>query len=203
MKITVLGIGNIGGTLGKKWTAAGHEVLFGVRDVTAVKVQTLTTETNTTAAPIPEAIAQGEVIVFAIPGTAVPDIISANQAALNGKIIIDATNNIRDAVMHSLPLFADNLPQAHLFRVFNSLGWENFAEPTIGGQQGDHFYCGDSGEAQTAVHTLIADIGLRPIYIGGNEQAAILDNLTRLWFILAVGQGNGRHLAFKTLSTNL
>ena len=32
MKIAVLGAGNIGGTLGKKWLAAGHEVVFGVRD---------------------------------------------------------------------------------------------------------------------------------------------------------------------------
>jgi DNA-binding CsgD family transcriptional regulator len=31
MKIAVLGSGKIGGTLGRKWRAAGHEVTFGVR----------------------------------------------------------------------------------------------------------------------------------------------------------------------------
>ena len=32
MKIAILGAGNIGGTLGAKWAAAGHAVVFGVRD---------------------------------------------------------------------------------------------------------------------------------------------------------------------------
>ncbi|MGC1752755.1 MAG: NAD(P)-binding domain-containing protein [Trebonia sp.] len=32
MKIAVIGKGNIGGTLGSKWRAAGHDVVFGARD---------------------------------------------------------------------------------------------------------------------------------------------------------------------------
>jgi len=31
MKIAVIGAGNIGRTLGSKWAAAGHEVVYGVR----------------------------------------------------------------------------------------------------------------------------------------------------------------------------
>jgi predicted dinucleotide-binding enzyme len=31
MEIAVIGMGNIGGTLGRKWTEAGHEVVYGVR----------------------------------------------------------------------------------------------------------------------------------------------------------------------------
>ena len=31
MKIAVIGKGNIGGTLGSKWSAAGHDVVYGAR----------------------------------------------------------------------------------------------------------------------------------------------------------------------------
>jgi hypothetical protein len=199
MKITVLGTGNVGSTLGRKWAAAGHDVVFGVRDVTAEKVQTILAETAALAAPVAEAIATSKVIVFAIPGTAVPDTVTANQETLNGKIIIDATNKIREPEMSNFATFTTDTPQASLFRAFNSLGWENFADPTFNGEQADHFYCGDSGPAQETVHSLIADIGLRPIYIGGRDQVGVVDNLVRLYFALAIGQGYGRHVAFKTL----
>lgn len=199
MKVTVLGTGNVGSTLGKKWAASGHDVVFGVRDVTAVKARSLLAETAVSVAPVAEAIAAGELIVFAIPGTAVAETALAHQQKLNGKIIIDATNKIREADMNCFAAFASHTPQAHLFRAFNSLGWENFANPLFNGEPADHFYCGDSGPAQTAVHSLIADIGLRPIYLGGRDQVAVVDNLVRLYFALAMGQGYGRHLAFKTL----
>jgi predicted dinucleotide-binding enzyme len=199
MKITVLGTGKVGHTLGTKWAAAGHDVVFGVRDVMAEKVQTLLEETTALAAPVAEAIATSKIVVFAIPGTAVPEIVIANKETLDGKILIDATNKIREAEMNNFETFVTHTPQASLFRVFNSLGWENFADPTFDGEQADHFYCGDSGPAQEVVHSLIADIGLRPIYSGNRDQVGVVDNLVRLYFALAVGQGYGRHVAFKTL----
>src|SRR5207245_3286353 len=39
--IAVIGTGNIGGTLGRKWAAAGHEVAFGVRDASSPRHQAL------------------------------------------------------------------------------------------------------------------------------------------------------------------
>jgi hypothetical protein len=32
MKIAVIGKGSVGGTPGRRWRAAGHEVVFGTRD---------------------------------------------------------------------------------------------------------------------------------------------------------------------------
>ena len=199
MKITVLGIGNVGRTLGQKWAAAGREVTFGVRDVSAEKVQAALANTTAQAASVAKAIAASKVVVFAIPGTAVPETVIAHQETLDGKIVIDATNKIREAEMNNFPAFITYTPQASLFRAFNSLGWEVFANPTFKEEQADLYYCGDSGADQEVVHKLIADIGLRPIYIGGREQVSVVDNLVRLYFALAIGQGYGRHLAFKTL----
>ena len=41
MKIAIIGAGNVGGTLGRAWVKAGHEVMFGVRDPSSPKVAAL------------------------------------------------------------------------------------------------------------------------------------------------------------------
>jgi predicted dinucleotide-binding enzyme len=41
MEIGVIGAGNVGGTLGRRWAQAGHAVVFGVRDPNDEKVRTL------------------------------------------------------------------------------------------------------------------------------------------------------------------
>ena len=42
--IVVLGAGNIGGTLGRKWVAAGHQVIFGVTNPHGEKARKLRSE---------------------------------------------------------------------------------------------------------------------------------------------------------------
>ena len=204
MKVTVLGSGNIGGTLSKKWAAAGHEVMVGVRDVNSPKARAVlgAGARNLSLAAMGQAIAFGEVIVFAIPGTAVEAVVDAHAEILNRKVIIDATNKIGVAEMNSFATFAAKTPEARVFRAFNSLGWESFAEPRFGSTQADLFYCGpDDRNARAAVAQLIADIGLRPVSVGGPDQVQLVDSITRLYFTLAMGQKMGRHLAFKILTT--
>ena len=99
--------------------------------------------------------------------------------------IIDAANTTQQEVMHHFDHIQYVAPHAQSFRAFNSLGWENFERPELGGVRVDHFYCGEAGEAQAAVDSLIADIGLNPIYLPGLEHIPTLDALTRLWFALA------------------
>jgi predicted dinucleotide-binding enzyme len=202
MKVAVLGSGNVGGTLGKKWAIAGHEVVFGVRDVNSPRAQALleTGASNFSLQAIGQAISFGEVVVFAVPGTAVEAIVESHAEVLNRKIIVDATNKLGTTEMHNLATFAAKTPEAKVFRAFNTLGWENFAEPRFGTVQADLFYCGpDDGEARAAIEQLIADIGLRPMRVGGLDQVQLVDGVLRLWFALAIGQKMGRHLAFKVL----
>ncbi|MFZ0547041.1 MAG: NAD(P)-binding domain-containing protein [Candidatus Promineifilaceae bacterium] len=201
MKIAVLGAGNIGRTLGLKWAAKGHEVIFGVRDVNAPKVKAILSQAgeHASAASVESAVSTGEVVVFAIPGRVMDETVGLISAQLAGKIVIDATNNVGAAVLNNLSAFITHSADVQYFRAFHSLGWENFDNPMVGGMPVDLFYCGDSGEAQTAVDGLIADIGLRPIYLGGREQLTAADGLTRLWFALVMGQGHSRRLVFKML----
>lgn len=202
MKISIIGAGNIGGTLGTKWAARGHEIHFGVRDPQAGKVQALLAEIGgrVTAMSVFDSVVGVDVVLFAIPGRAMPETVSQLGNRLDGKILIDATNNVGANSMHSLDALRKVGPNAALYRAFSNLGWENFANPVFKGIRADLFYCGDSGEERAAVDTLIAEVGLHPVYIGEMEKTHLIDNLTRLWFTLALEQGRGRHLALKMLA---
>jgi predicted dinucleotide-binding enzyme len=46
---------------------------------------------------------------------------------------------------------------------------------------------------------LIDDVGLRPMWVGDLETLPVIEALAGLWFALALRQGLGRHLAFRTL----
>jgi NADP oxidoreductase coenzyme F420-dependent len=66
MKIAVIGKGNIGGTLGSKWRAAGHDVVYGARDGSGQ---------GPGGAPvrsIGDALEAAEVLLLAVPSQAVP-----------------------------------------------------------------------------------------------------------------------------------
>jgi len=79
MKIAVLGKGHIGGTLGSKWRAAGHEVVYGTRDGTGE---------GPGGAPVRssgDALDGAEVVLLAVPGQAVPDVVNERGAALGAR----------------------------------------------------------------------------------------------------------------------
>jgi predicted dinucleotide-binding enzyme len=199
-RIAVLGAGNIGGTLGRKWIAAGHQVAFGVNDTSGEHAQQLRADAGadvsigTVASVLPDA----EVVLFAIPGGTMEATIAANASALDGKVIIDAANRVGSPSMNSLAFFQQHTPNAKVYRAFNSLPWEAFDNPDFNGVQADLFFAGDAANI-TLVEQLIGDIGLRPIYVGGMDQIPLVDSVAGLFFALAIGQKRGRHLAFKVL----
>lgn len=196
MKISIIGAGNIGGTLGKKWAQAGHRVTYGVRNPADPKHAALAASGAVTS--VSESLVGTEVVLLALPGSAVAEFAAQFGATLAGKIVIDATNNPRSPVMNNLDALQSAAPDAVLVRAFNALGWENFANPQLGGQQIDLFYAG-AESARPAAEQLIREIGLRPVYLGGLEAIPALDGLTRAWFALAFGQDKGRRVAFKLL----
>jgi hypothetical protein len=200
MKVAILGAKNVGSTLARQWARAGHAVMFGVRKVENPEVQALAQELGAIVGTSAEAIAFGEAIVFAIPGNAMEETIAAHGPALAGKIVVDAGNRMGGGPMNSSAALAAHAPGAQVYRAFNSLGWENFANPQFGAIQADLLYCGPDGQGQAVVEQLIGDVGLRPVRVGDLGQVGLVDMVGSLWFALAFGQGMGRHLAFKVLT---
>jgi hypothetical protein len=147
-----------------------------------------------------DAVAGAEVVLVALPGDAVRTVAEALGQALDGKVVIDATNKLAAADMNSIATLTRHAPGAIPARAFNSVGWENFADPDFGGTPADLLWCGPDGDPGALVEALIADVGLRPVRVGGLDQLPVVDMLANLWFALALGQGRGRHLAFKILT---
>src|SRR5258708_7789544 len=202
MKIAVLGAGNIGGTLAKKWAKAGHSICFGLRDPGKPYVQELVKSLGSvaSAASIAEAIDFGEIVVFAIPGPAMDETITANAKPLDGKIIIDTANKMGAASMNSISTLVKQTPKAKPYRAFNSCGWEVFDNSTFADGPVDLFFCGPDGDSRASVEALISAVGLHPMYLGGVDQADMVDSVLKLWFNLAVSKKKGRGVAFKVLT---
>src|SRR5690349_13558467 len=190
MKIAILGAGNIGGTLGRKWLQAGHSVLFGVRDVKSPKTQSaLEQARGANALGVEEAIGESELILFSVPWKSVPEIATANAAGLDGKLLIDATNNFAGPVINNLSVLRELAPEAKIYRAFNSLGWEVFASPVITGQTADMFYSGPDGETRNQIQQLIEHIGVNPIWVGDNDRIHLVDNMGALWVNMVFQRG--------------
>jgi predicted dinucleotide-binding enzyme len=137
----------------------------------------------------------GQIVLLALPGPSVADLVAEHGPALAGKLVIDATNQMGAPVANaraSLP------PATRYARAFNTLGGENMAEPAFAdGQRADMFFSAPDGD-RPVVEEVISGVGLRPIYLGA-DQEALVDAMFQVWVALAFNQGRGRRLAFKLL----
>ena len=191
MDIAVIGTGFIGGTLGRAIALAGHGVTFGSRHPDD---EVVAGRSPARVASIGEALASAEVVILALPGAAVSQLTAEHGDALAGKLVIDATNKMGDAVANSRSALPTTVRYA---RAFNTLGGENMADPVFADGQAAMFFSAPVPDRPT-VEEVIAAVGLRPIYVGEDEEA-ILDCLFRLWVALAMKQGRGRRLALRLL----
>ena len=198
MNIAVIGTGNIGGTLGRRWAERGHTVVFGTRDPKRPAIRELLAAAgpHARAAGVAEAVTAAEVVLIAVPAPAVRELI-AQAGDWHGKILIDAANRFNPPSPSLSEEIAGWAAGARVVKAFNSIGAEVQADPAFGAQQADAFLCGDDADAKSVVAGLAGDIGLEPVDAGPLANAPLLDNLTRLWMALARSLGRG--IAFKLL----
>jgi 8-hydroxy-5-deazaflavin:NADPH oxidoreductase len=190
MRIAIIGTGNIGSTLGGRWQATGHDVIYGSRkpDGPGPGGAPLTT--------VAGAIEGADVVLLAVPGQAVAEVAAANGPALAGKVVIDAANNIGTPQVNSHAAVAQAAPQAHYARAFSTLGWENFAEPPAGAAL---FFAADP-DARPAAEELIRAVGLVPEFVGDAGASGTVDGLLPLWFSLVQQRGGHRKLALRIVT---
>lgn len=189
MRIALIGTGKIGGTLGQQWQAAGHEVVYASRNPRAEGPG------GAPVVAVSDAIGGAEVVVFAIPGPAVAEVAAEHGAALAGKVVVDATNRMGGPVVNNRAEILEAAPEARYVRAFNTLGWENFAEPPAGA---DLFFAADP-KARATAELLISAVGLRPQYLGDADAAATVDSVLPLWFALTKQRGGNRKVALRVI----
>jgi 8-hydroxy-5-deazaflavin:NADPH oxidoreductase len=206
MKIGIFGAGDVGGTLGKRWRQKGHEIMFGVRNLQSRNIQKLIQmDENFKVGDIREASAFGDVIVFAIPWTAVEEtILSAGN--LSGKILIDPTNPLTPDLKR---LALDDISVAEkiaklanttvVVKAFNAIGARTLNNPIFDSERADLFICGDDIHAKRVVVELATDIGFDVVDVGPLVNARMLEQLALLWIELAFRQQMGPNIGFKLL----
>lgn len=192
MEIAVVGTGFIGGILGGALARSGHAVTFGSRH--PEEEPPGLTAGGASVAQVADAISGAEVVILALPGAAVPNLVAEHADRLRGKIVIDATNQMGAPAANSRAALPSDVRYA---RAFNTLGGENMADPVFADGPADMLFSAPE-EDKEAVAEVIEGVGLRPVYVG-SDQEDLLDALFRLWIALAVGQKRGRHLAFRIL----
>jgi NADPH-dependent F420 reductase len=201
MRIALLGAGNIGTGLGRKWTALGHIVVYGVRDPSSPKLDALKAE-KAKIMETQEAVNTADVVVLAVPFQEAESLLKSLHG-LTLKILIDATNAVSSPLPKGYVSAAEAIAAwsncSKVVKAFNSTGVDNLKNPLYNGQVLETFLCGNDTVANALVSKLAEDIGFKPIDIGKLDQAYLLEALAKLWISLAYKKGMGPDFAFKLI----
>ena len=175
MKIGIVGSGRIGGSLGRLFAEAGHEVFLSSRHPETLAQQA--SEIGAEAGSISEAAEFGEVIVFAPPWRTKEEAVGEMGAAA-GKVVIDTTNpytadgGIEDLGDEgSSEIVARLIPGAKVVKAFNTIYFEHLRTQGRRERAGRRALpiAGDEAAAKKTVAQLIEDIGYDALDIGALE----------------------------------
>lgn len=207
MKIAVLGAGNVGGTLATA-LAKSHDIVLGVRDPEASKYKDLAKRIGHDARvdSIRKAADSAEAILLATPWSATRTVLEQAAGALDGKILMDCTNPIgadfRLALGHTTSggeMVAAWAKGAHVFKVFNTTGYNIMEDPIVDGRKALMLVCGDDPELRLKVLRIAREVGFEAQDFGKLENARLLEPLALTWIRLAYQHGFGREFAFGIL----
>jgi hypothetical protein len=200
MKIGIVGSGNVGGALGRRFAQQGHSVIFGTRRPDSPEAAELAAVPGARVASQQDAARSAEIIVLATPWPATAGAVRA-LGDLKGKILLDCTNPLKPD-LSGLELgtttsageqVAQWAPGARVVKIFNTIGSNVMDNPAFPHGPATLFYCGDDAAAKSAARDLAAQIGFDPVDAGPLRQARVLEPLALLWVSLAFG-GMGREI---------
>jgi predicted dinucleotide-binding enzyme len=214
MKVGVLGSGLVGRVLGAGFLKYGHGVMLGTRNPAKAEVeQWLRENPRGTAGTFQQAAEFGDLIVLCTLGRAAEEAIAlAGPANFAGKTVMDTTNPIADTPpVQGVLAFTTRrneslgekiqarLPQAHVVKVFNSVGGGRMINPRY--QQGTPtmFLCGDNAQAKAQVSEIVEQFGWEPFDCGGIIASRAIEPLCMLWCIPGFARNQWTH-AFKLLT---
>ncbi len=199
MRVTIIGAGRVGAALGTRLSAAGHEVLYGVRDPADPRYGGMQVDGVTAA------VERADVVVLAVPWRAVRDVVE-ELGDVGDRIIVDATNpfaddrsHIRHPELSATERIREWLTGGRLVKAFNTTGSGNLADPTYPSGVPVMFVAGEEAEARRTTMALARDLGFEAIDAGGIVATRDLEHLAVLWVRLAYGLGHGPNIAFSLL----
>ncbi len=208
VNIGVLGTGQVGGALGGRWAAGGHQVIFGVRDPADPEVRAVLARAGrgARAGSCREAMAACDTILLAIPWDQTRAVLEQAES-LDGKLLIDCINPLKPDLSglalgyttSAAEQIAAWFPTARVVKAFNTLSAATMENPRYGDLAAHVFICGDDESAKATVHQLAVELGFEPVECGALQLARQLEPLAMLYVHLAVFQGWGGECAFRML----
>jgi predicted dinucleotide-binding enzyme len=182
VKIGIIGSGHVGSALGGVWAKAGNEVMFSSRNLDNDKQLAAEVGANARAGTPQEAAAFGQVILFAVPYSAFPELVKSLGDSLKGKVVINASNPFpqRDGEIadqareQGAGLFdAHLLPGALVVRAFNAVPAAHMASAHEDPGKIGMPIAGDKKAIEFASR-LVRQAGFEPIVVGGLDMAKYL-----------------------------
>jgi predicted dinucleotide-binding enzyme len=183
MQIAIIGAGNVGKALASTLTRAGHDVTISASS--ADHAQAAATETGATAASSNGAAARtAQLVVLAVPATAVDGIATELGSQLDGKVVVDVANRPTPNATGPATSIAEELqaklPNAKVVKAFNTLFASRQAQPSVAGIAADAFVAADDETAKQTVLEVVESAGFRPVDAGSLASARTLEGMAWL-----------------------
>ena len=183
MKIGIIGAGQIGGTLTRRFTALGHEV-FVANSRGPETLSDLAAETGATAVSVPEAVRGVDLVVVTIPEKNIPNLPAGLFAETPDRVVVIDTGNYyprhRDGRIEAIEA---GLPESKwvaqqlgrpVIKAFNNIYAKHLLE--LGRPKGAPGrialpVSGDDDAAKAIVLKLIDELGFDCVDVGGLDKS--------------------------------
>lgn len=191
MRIGVLGTGQVGGAVGRKLAALGHEVMLGSREPGA-KAQTFAGVANLRLGTYVEAAAHGEWIVNALPGE--QSTVILGTCAVDGKILVDIANYdiaVDQPIGEPLgQVLQQKFPRARVVKTLNSVSAHLMVDPQSLSPLHHVFIASDDAGAKRQVTDMLHGFGWKEVLdLGDLSACRAMEQLIPLWMRLESALG--------------
>ena len=190
LRIGIIGSGAMGAPIGLLWAEAGHQVMFSSRNPDQLMDLVRSAAPRASAGYADAAAFFGEVILLAVPPSAIPQLGEDLADLMQGKIVIDLTNPRVDRdgpisnewlEMGTGVAMAQYLPGVRLVKALNTVNPRSFRDPIRDGERIGVPIAGDDDEAVAITAALVRDTGLDPVIVGPLTRAKDFDRGTAVW----------------------
>lgn len=209
MKLAVIGSGNIGKSIGTWASKEGYEVIFSSRNPEHAKEAAAKAGNKSRSDTVIKAVNEADLILLAVPYSAIKEVASEIDSSVSGKTVIDATNPLSSDYSSLTVGFSSCaaeeiqklVPGAKVVKAFNSVFASVFASqnPERKGRKVTVFYAGDDGAAKSKVADLITKMGFDAVDCGALKSSRLLEPLALLNVSLGYSQGFGTDIGFSVL----
>jgi predicted dinucleotide-binding enzyme len=203
MKIAIIGAGSVGRALGGGWRAAGHEVVYALRDLKSDSARSAAGE-GFEIVPLNSA-ADADVTILSLPWTAIGPALK-EVGPLAGSILVDTSNPLTPSLDLAIGFDKSAGEQvaalasgARVVKAFNTTGAENMAALRDFPSRPMMPVAGDDAEAKNLVSRLAEDLGFEPVDAGPLAASRLLEPLAVFWIKQAYAQQMGRDFAFSII----